>query len=224
MRRVRWGLAVGYTAVALVPVPASAEPFGRTTPDVARSASIVRGGDAEPTTVASASDRIGTYPAAASAVLSALAFVLAAAAFLQTRREREREQADAVYAWQVVSSATGLVKVEVRNASNQPIWGVAVQLRERGQPIGLEPSELPPRVDCEPADVLLWEWKDAALRNLEPQPLVTFADADGREWRRVGAALVRVDGRRRRTADRMRRAVASLARAVRRDPATDGRA
>lgn len=77
-------------------------------------------------------DRIGTIPAAASAMLTALALGMTVVIFARDRTNARRSQAEQVYAFQSARPDTGEVRVMVANRSKLPVYDLGVRLRDDG--------------------------------------------------------------------------------------------
>lgn len=147
---------------------------------------------ASPTTTGSSTDRFGTYPSWASAILTGFAFLVTASIFARDRRDRVREQANAVYAWQDKNTREGTVVISVTNASDMPIWDVTVQPCQGTRALNTKPSQTGPG-RLKPKQPGVWEWTIPAVdvEKLERSPELRFTDAADRSWIKVGSSLRR---------------------------------
>ena len=139
----------------------------------------------------------GTVPAWVSAVGGSLAFLLTFMLFLQGRRDRIREQANAVYVTEEVTErgdGSLLVKACVHNGSDAPIWYVQVYPQHTGGgSFGRDLDK--PEEDIQPKDhQCLWEWEipreEIKFRGRSPR--LVFTDAADRRWERTGVRVSRL--------------------------------
>lgn len=137
-------------------------------------------------------DRVGTYPAWLSAGLTGFAFLITACIFLRDSKDRVREQAHQIYAWEerVVDNGVLRVTTTVFNPSEHPVWSVSVQPRAFGKPLAGVNVKRHGRSAIKPAHEEQWSWEltDDDSTGLEPQPLLTFTDAANRRWSKWGSS------------------------------------
>lgn len=139
----------------------------------------------------------GTVPAWVSAVGGSFAFFLAFWLFLQTRSDRIREQANAVYVTEdLVDQYDGslLVKAHVHNDSSAPIWDVVVVPRHSGG--GTFGHDLDqPRPDIQPKETQsFWEWviPENEIKFRGRSSRLVFTDSTQRRWERTGVQVSRL--------------------------------
>jgi len=141
-------------------------------------------------------DRVGTYPAWLSAALTGLAFLITATIFHRDRRDRIRDQAQLVYAWEdrdVEADGSLLVKASVVNKSEAPIWDVQILPRKHGKEFHAASVTRVGDVAIKPGESADWTWRigPADASAMDRQPLLVFTDAANRSWRKVGSRLAK---------------------------------
>lgn len=139
-------------------------------------------------------------PASISAMLTAGALWVTYRLFRRGSTDREREQANLVYAVQTVTSRSPgklQLDVTVHNRSNQPIWEVDVNpLRAGTLQLINEQQRFPAILPETDYTFELTLRPDGAGQSLDRTPSVTFVDYAGQHWEKVGAVLKRQRGRR----------------------------
>jgi len=144
----------------------------------------------------------GSAPAWFGAVVTSLAFLIAASAYARQRSDRRTEQARAVCCWPVevaplrTTTERGVeigpgkgrsVRVTVRNASELPVYEVSVWVHFDYR---LDSSMMGSheRVIVPPGDTDVWaDWIELPEGGLADMPYVdlTFRDAAGSRWQRL---------------------------------------
>jgi len=144
----------------------------------------------------------GSAPAWFGAIVTSLAFLIAAVAFLRQTDDRRTEQARKVCCWPIevtdrrTTTERGLplghgvgqsVRVRVRNASELPVYDVSVWVHFSYAPdAGSMGSH--ERVIVPPGDTDVWaDWVEFPPSGLADDPYVdlSFRDSSGRRWQRL---------------------------------------
>jgi hypothetical protein len=141
---------------------------------------------------ASGSTVWGTVPAWFSAIGTVSAFSVTFGLFLREWRERIREQANQVYAWEDRrQNRDGSLSVtgQVFNKSKTPIENVVLKPLRAGSVYNTPVTQT--YVDIRPGSSASWEWtaRSEDVAALSRRPQLEFTDAAGRRWRKVGSKL-----------------------------------
>jgi hypothetical protein len=141
----------------------------------------------------------GTIPAWVGAVATGGALLMTSFTFLRDRRDRVRQQAHQVYAWETRpkdrrADEPLAVTATVYNRSDAPIWNVTLTPRRAGRPYEGAVVTQSGAPDIRPNKETAWRWtvQAADAGNMNIEPLLRFRDAAGREWKKTGSRLTRV--------------------------------